>query len=76
MAVPCLVLDTNTGSFCITVTKAGLPCLPRVPLDPADFTRNDGELMRALAYPKFKLTPTEREELLGDYLPYCDLEDK
>jgi uncharacterized protein len=30
------------------------------------------ELIRVLAYPKFKLTPTEREDLLADYLPYCE----
>jgi len=29
------------------------------------------ELIRALAYPKFKLTSAEQEELLADYLPYC-----
>lgn len=30
------------------------------------------ELMRVLAYPKFQLTPQEQEELLADYLPYCE----
>lgn len=30
------------------------------------------ELIRALAYPKFKLTVAEQQELLGDYLPYCE----
>lgn len=29
------------------------------------------ELMRVLAYPKFKLTPTEQHELLSDYLPWA-----
>jgi putative PIN family toxin of toxin-antitoxin system len=29
------------------------------------------ELVRALAYPKFKLTSEEQRELLADYLPYC-----
>jgi putative PIN family toxin of toxin-antitoxin system len=29
------------------------------------------ELIRALAYPKFKLATHEQEELLADYLPYC-----
>lgn len=29
------------------------------------------ELLRALAYPKFRLGPGEREELLADYLPWC-----
>ncbi len=30
------------------------------------------ELIRVLAYPKFKLTPTEREDLLSDYLLFCE----
>jgi uncharacterized protein len=30
------------------------------------------ELIRVLAYPKFKLTRTEQEDLLSDYLPFCD----
>jgi uncharacterized protein len=30
------------------------------------------ELIRVLAYPKFKLTPIEREDLLADYLPFCE----
>jgi len=29
------------------------------------------ELIRALAYPKFKLAAQEQEELLADYLPCC-----
>jgi uncharacterized protein len=29
------------------------------------------ELMRVLAYPKFRLKAEERDELLADYLPYC-----
>lgn len=30
------------------------------------------EIIRVLAYPKFKLTPDEQRELLADYLPYCE----
>lgn len=30
------------------------------------------ELVRVLAYPKFRLTAEEREELLGDYLPFAE----
>ena len=30
------------------------------------------ELIRVLAYPKFKLTKGEQEDLLADYLPFCD----
>lgn len=31
------------------------------------------ELLRVLAYPKFKLTASEREVLLGDYLPFAEV---
>ncbi|MDP1607530.1 MAG: putative toxin-antitoxin system toxin component, PIN family [Rhodocyclaceae bacterium] len=31
------------------------------------------ELLRVLAYPKFKLSVAERECLLADYLPYCEV---
>ncbi len=30
------------------------------------------ELLRVLAYPKFRLTAEDREALLADYLPYCE----
>lgn len=30
------------------------------------------ELLRVLSYPKFRLTDNEREDLLGDYLPWCE----
>ena len=30
------------------------------------------ELLRVLAYPKFRLSTEEREELLGDYLPFAE----
>lgn len=31
------------------------------------------ELLRVLAYPKFRLTREEQEELLGDYLPFAEI---
>ena len=31
----------------------------------------EGELIRTLGYPKFKLSPAQQQELLADYLPYC-----
>jgi putative PIN family toxin of toxin-antitoxin system len=34
------------------------------------------ELIRVLAYPKFKLTASEREDLLGDFLPYAEVLEK
>ena len=30
------------------------------------------ELIRVLSYPKFRLTDHEREDLLADYLPWCE----
>jgi len=30
------------------------------------------ELLRVLGYPKFKLTPSEREDLLAEFLPYTE----
>ena len=30
------------------------------------------ELLRVLAYPKFRLSPAEQDELLADYLPYAE----
>lgn len=30
------------------------------------------ELLRVLAYPKFELTPTERDLLLAEYLPFAE----
>jgi uncharacterized protein len=32
-----------------------------------------GELLRVLAYPKFRLAPADRMALLEDYLPYADI---
>ena len=31
------------------------------------------ELMRVLAYPKFKLSPDDQHELLADYLPWAEV---
>lgn len=41
-------------------------CRPLVSRDTAQ------ELLRVLAYPKFHLTAEEQEELLADYLPFCE----
>lgn len=30
------------------------------------------ELTRVLGYPKFRLTPEDRRELLAEYLPFCE----
>lgn len=31
------------------------------------------ELLRVLTYPKFRLADAEREDLLADYLPWCEV---
>jgi putative PIN family toxin of toxin-antitoxin system len=31
------------------------------------------ELIRVLTYPKFRLTRAEQDDLLADYLPYCEV---
>lgn len=31
------------------------------------------ELIRTLSYPKFQLSEPEKQELIGDYLPYCEV---
>ena len=41
-------------------------CTPLVSADTAE------ELLRVLAYPKFRLSAEERNELLGDYLPFAE----
>lgn len=42
-------------------------CIPLVS------TATVAELLRVLAYPKCRLTPSEREELLADYLPFTQV---
>ena len=74
-APPRVVLDTNVVLSALIFTQGRLaavrlawqagrcaPLLSRMTTE---------ELLRALAYPKFKLGAEERRELLADYLPYC-----
>ncbi len=41
-------------------------CIPLISHDTAQ------ELLRVLAYPKFRLTVEEQETLLSDYIPHCE----
>lgn len=76
-AVPRVVFDTNVvlsalvfgGEVSARVRAAwhALECVPLICNATAQ------ELVRALAYPKFKLDAPEREELLADYLPFADV---
>jgi putative PIN family toxin of toxin-antitoxin system len=73
---PRLVIDTNLVLSAL-VFPGGRPgalrhawqnghCRPLVSQPTAS------ELIRVLAYPKFKLAAEEQQELLADYLPYCE----
>ncbi len=74
---PRVVLDTNVVLSALVFTtgttarlrqawQQGL-CLPLVSSATAQ------ELVRVLAYPKFRLDAAEREELLADYLPHAEV---
>lgn len=74
---PRVVLDTNvvlsalvfTGGATARLRQAWQQgaCLPLVS------TATTQELMRVLAYPKFKLSRAEQAELLADYLPHAEV---
>lgn len=73
---PRVVIDTNLVLSALVFSGGQLDvlrhawqkqiCIPLVSKHTAS------ELIRVLAYPKFKLTPVEQHELLADYLPYSE----
>lgn len=75
-AAPRWVLDTNVALFAL-IRPGGVAGRLRfawqsrlfVPLVSRDTA---AELIRVLAYPKFKLTPDEQHDLLADYLPWAE----
>jgi len=76
MKPPRIVLDTNVLLSAMLFHAGALSWLRLAwqseaihPLASHDTTT---ELIRVLSYPKFKLTSDEREDLLGDYLPWCE----
>ena len=76
MSPPRLVLDTNVLLSALLFHAGSLSWLRIAwqsktirPLASRDTTE---ELIRVLSYPKFLLTAGEREDLLGDYLPWCE----
>jgi uncharacterized protein len=73
---PRVVLDTNVVLSALVFGHGRLAPLRQawqtgrcVPL--ASHT-TAAELLRAIAYPKFKLTAADQEELLAEYLPFCE----
>lgn len=72
---PRVVLDTNLVISALVFIQGRLSVLRQawqgghcVPLISKATT---AELIRVLAYPKFKLSTEEQQELLADYLPWC-----
>ena len=75
MSVPRVVLDTNVVLSALLFARGRLARV-RLAWQQAIFRplvskATAAELMRALTYPKFKLTVEDQRELLADYLPYC-----
>ena len=76
-AAPRLVLDTNIVLSAL-VFSAGRLAHWRArwqgeALVPLVSQATAAELIRTLAYPKFKLTPIAQAELLADYLPFAEV---
>ena len=71
-----VVLDTNVVLSALLFAQGRLAPLRsawRNPgLRPLVSAATTKELMRALSYPIFRLSAAEQQELLGDYLPYCE----
>ena len=72
---PRVVIDTNLVLSALVFAHGRLAPLrhawQRGRCQPLVSTFTVTELLRVLAYPKFKLTAEEQQELLSDYLPYC-----
>jgi putative PIN family toxin of toxin-antitoxin system len=71
-----VVLDTNVVLSAL-VFRGGAAgqvrqAWQRGQLLPLASTATVQELVRVLAYPKFRLSPVEQDELLADYLPYAE----
>jgi len=70
-----VVLDTNVVLSALLFRQGRLAPLRQAwqtaTLQPLVSKATTEELIRALTYPKFKLTSEDRQEMLADYLPYC-----
>ena len=72
---PRVVLDTNLLLSALVFAHGRVAVLRHAWQEgrfvPLACKATTAELIRVLAYPKFKLTGEEQEELLADYLPWC-----
>ena len=71
-----VVLDTNLVLSALVFSAGVVAGLrggwQRGRFTPLVSTATVGELIRVLAYPKFRLSSEEREDLLSDYLSFCE----
>lgn len=71
-----VVLDTNVVLSALLFAKGRLAWLRAAwqggRICPLISRETVEELIAALAYPKFKLSAGERQDLLADYLPWCE----
>lgn len=72
-----VVLDTNVVLSALLFTSGRLAWIRRAwqhrQWQPLVCKETASELLRVLAYPKFKLTAEDRQDLLEDFLPYADV---
>ena len=70
-----VVIDTNLVLSALVFSQGRLSPLRLAWQDrqcqPLVSTVTAAELIRVLAYPKFKLSAADQQELLADYLPHC-----
>lgn len=70
-----VVIDTNLVLSALVFAHGGLTPLRQAwqarRIQPLISSVTAAELLRVLAYPKFRLAADEQQELLADYLPYC-----
>lgn len=75
-APPRVVLDTNVALSALVFSRGRLAWVREAwqqqRLIPLVSRATAEELLAVLAYPKFKLTPEDQQELLADYLPWCE----
>ena len=74
---PRVVLDTNVLLSALVFSGGALARLQGLwqsgAIVPLVSTTTAEELVRVLAYPKFKLDPGARQELLADHLPWAEV---
>ena len=76
MSAPRVVLDTNVVVSALLFRTGALAWLRHASqaeaIRPLASRFSVGELIRVLAYPKFRLSDAVRDDLLADYLPWCE----